>query len=165
MTEELNTTYRLCGKTSRIFTLKKKNEVNRRLRATQPDGAGRDGMCHSNPRISSAPRCSSDARIGTAENHVRALTTKTQHHAILTPNKDTTILFSIYYICRFLLFFRISIFYFLVDALRNSPVVLDPFRSIRSHDRQFFHCFYCKYEFIFVKGILRFVNTDILIFF
>lgn len=155
-TEELNTTYRLCGKTSRIFTLKKKNEVNRRLRATQPDGAGRDGMWHLNPRASLSRALPSGARGGTAENHVRALATETQHNDTPVSERDATILFLIYYICLFLLFFRISIFYFLVDALRNSPVVLDPLRSVhRSHDRQFLRYFLLQIRIHVSKGRLN----------
>lgn len=90
------------------------------------------------PRTGFTPAPSRRSRAGSDENHVRALATET--HASKPPpsDKDATTLFSIYYICRFLLFFRISIFYFLVDALRNSPVVLDPLRSVdRSHDRMF----------------------------
>lgn len=83
------------------------------------------------------PRATRSLRAGFTGHHVRALPKETPLFKILPPDKDHTTLFSIYYICRFLLFFRISIFYFLVDALRNSPVVLDPLRSVRSHDRMF----------------------------
>lgn len=76
--------------------------------------------------------------------HVRAPASGTHYPARRATAKDATIPFSIYYIYRFLLFFRISIFYFLVDALRNSPVVLDPFRSVdRSHDRRFWLFLLC----------------------
>lgn len=72
-------------------------------------------------------------RIQTTENHVCALTTETHIHKPRAPDSNNTILFSIYYICYFYYFFHISIFYFLVDALRNSPVVLDPVRSATDH--------------------------------
>lgn len=79
-----------------------------------------------------------------ARRHVRAPSRGTPYQTLHTQAKDATIPFSIYYIYRFLLFFRISIFYFLVDALRNSPVVLDPFRSVdRSHDRRFWVLLLC----------------------
>lgn len=129
--KELNTTYRLCGKRAEYLHWRKKNEVIRRLRATQPVGAGRDGMCRPEPR-----------------SHVRAPQSETLIAPARLHDKDNAILFSIYYICRFLLFFRISIFYFLVDALRNSPVVLDPLRSVdRSCDRRFSILFWHALDF------------------
>lgn len=91
----------------------------------------------SRPARLAHPRAPRSPRAGFTRHHVRALPKETPLFKFLQPDKDRTILFSIYYICRFLLFFRISIFYFLVDALRNSPVVLDPLRSVRSHDRMF----------------------------
>lgn len=104
------------------------------------NAAGRRGPRRDVASASSGdPRRAPRARPRRARrNHVRALATGTPYRAPPSPDKDDAILFSIYYVCRFLLFFRISIFYFLVDVLRNSPVVLDPFRSVeRSHDRQF----------------------------
>lgn len=108
---------------------RKKNEVIRRLRATQPVGVGRDGMWAS--RGSPAPSPTPDQRL--PKTTCAPLTTETQIYKTNAPDSNDTILFSIYYICWFLLFFHISIFYFLVDALRNSPVVLDPVRSATDH--------------------------------
>lgn len=107
--EELITTYRLCGKTSRIFTLEKKKWGHSEVTG---EAAGRLAAAE-NVAERAGPR------------HVRAAT-GTHSPSLLTRERDATTLFSIYYICWFLLFFRISIFYFLVDAPRNSPVVLDP---------------------------------------
>lgn len=102
------------------------------------NAAGRRGPRRDVAFASSAAARAPSAPPGPAENHVRALSIETHRHERPKADKDASILFSIYYICWFLLFFRISIFYFLVDALRNSPVVLDPFRSVdRSHDRRF----------------------------
>lgn len=102
------------------------------------NAAGRRGPRRDVAFASSAAARAPPAPPGPAENHVRALSIETHRQERSKADKDASILFSIYYICWFLLFFRISIFYFLVDALRNSPVVLDLFRSVdRSHDRRF----------------------------
>lgn len=132
--KELNTTYRLCGK-SRIFTLEKKKWGHSEVTG---NAAGRRGprrdVASGRPAGPRPPR----ARPASGT----PLPPATQ------PDRDDTILFSIYYICRFLLFFRISIFYFLVDALRNSPVVLDPLRSVdRSCDRRFSILFWHAFDF------------------
>lgn len=55
--KELNTTYRLCGKTAEYLHWRKKNEVIRRLRATQPVGAGRDGMWRQGAPLPAATTC------------------------------------------------------------------------------------------------------------
>lgn len=98
----------------------------------------------SHPARRAHPRAPRSPRAGFTRHHVRALPKETPLFKFPPPDKDHTILFSIYYICWFLLFFRISIFYFLVDALRNSPVVLDPLRSVRSHDRTYSILFYTR---------------------
>lgn len=59
------------AKRAEYLHCRKKNEVNRRLRATQPDGAGRDGMWPWRPPASGAAATAMTAR------HVRAQPTET----------------------------------------------------------------------------------------
>lgn len=131
-TEELNTTYRLCGKTSRIFTLKKKNEVNRRLRATQPDGAGRDGMWHPRPPATRAAHPAL-ARAGPAETtcaHSR------QRRPIALPRrqtKTTLFFFQFTIFADFYYFFAFRYFIFQLMCSATHLLCLTPFDLSSDH--------------------------------
>lgn len=112
--KELNTTYRLCGKTSRIFTLEKKKWGHSEVtgNAAGRRGPRRDVASALQPPLR-APRSPDSLRAGITENHVRAPATGTHRHKIPKPNRDAAILFSnLLYLPIFIIFSHFDILFF-----------------------------------------------------